>query len=109
MFWKIWYKGGVSYEGSTEEDWAALPDDGVLNIGIRFGRDEYGIMLGEFVSGSDWYWMHEGKIYQSGTSSDTPGEWLPHNAPNGAVLKKGRWTTEEELAAVDAAMLEWVK
>lgn len=109
MEWRIWYKDNVVYDGADTDDWAALPDDGVIGIAVRFGPNENAIMLGELISGSDWYWIYDGKIYQSGTSSDTPGEWLPHAAPEGAVLKKGRWTSEADLAAIDAAMIEWVK
>lgn len=109
MQWRIWFKGGEHFDGETAADWAALPDDGVLGIAIVFGKNEYGQTLGELVNGSDWYWMHNEKIFQSGTSSLTLGEWLPHNAPEGAVLKKGRWVTDEEFVAVHSAMLEWVK
>lgn len=109
MKWRIWYKGNLHFDGETQADWAALPDDGVIGVAIVFGKNEDGITLGELVSGSDWYWMFEDKIYQSNTSSDIPNEWLPHNAPDGAILKKGRWTTQEELDDIDAQMRDWVK
>lgn len=109
MHWRIWYKGNVKVDGSTAADWAAAPDDGVIGIVVKFGIDEYQSPLNEWISGSDWYWMYNDNIYQSNSSSDVPGEWLPHNAPAGAVLKTGRWTSEAELAQIDAEMLEYIK
>lgn len=109
MNWRIWYKGNQKFDGETQSDWDALPDENVIGIAIRFGKDEYDITLAELVSGSDWYWMRNGKIEQSCTSSDVPDEWLPHNAPEGASLKRGRWTTEEELHQIDSEMQDWVK
>lgn len=96
-------------DGSTPEHWATSPEEGVEGIAIRFGQDDSGRKRGEFISGSDWYWMHNGKIYQSGTSSDTPDVWLDHNAPSGAVLKKGKWTTNEHIEQVRQAMIDWVQ
>lgn len=109
MNWCIWYKGNIKVLGETEQDWISAPDDGVIGIAIRFGVDEYSRPLCELISGSDWYWMDGGKIYQSGTSSYTPGEWLPHNAPESAILKTGIWTTDEELAVIENEMTEWIK
>lgn len=108
MHWKIWYLGLETIEGETPEQWEQAPNDGVLCIGIRFGLNDDGIPLGEVMSGSDWYWMYNQKLYQSGTSSDIPNEWEPSGAPDGAVLKMGRWTSEEELAQADSEMMEWV-
>lgn len=108
MLWKIWYKGDLKIEGTTEAEWAAAPTEGVICVAARYGQDPYGIELGAVFSGSDWYWMYEGQLYQSGTSSDTPGEWLPSGAPDGAVLKRGEWTTNEEMNADEAEMMQWV-
>lgn len=109
MNWRIWYKGNIKIDGVTSEDWANAPDDEVIGIVVRFGNDKYGSPLNEWIYGSDWYWMYDNNISHSGTSSDTPEEWLPHNAPEGAALKKGRWTSEEELVLIDAEMNEWIK
>jgi hypothetical protein len=107
--WKIWYKDNIVIEGVTAEDWAAAPDENVVGIAAHFGRNENNIMLGALVSGSDWYWLYDNQIHQSGTSSEIPGEWLAHSAPEGAILKKGSWTSNEEIARVDIEMIEWVK
>lgn len=109
MDWRIWYNTGEVVNGSTLTDWENAPSEGVLGIAIRFGRNADNIMLGEFVSGSDWYWMYDGKIYQSGTSSYTPNEWLDSGAPDGASLKKGKWTTDVHIEEVNQAMLDWVQ
>jgi hypothetical protein len=109
MNWRIWYNTGQIVDGSTAEDWANAPNEGVLGIAIHFGRRDDGVMLGELFSGSDWYWMYEGKIYQSGTSSEIPNEWLEHSAPSGSVLKKGKWTTEEHIDQVSLDMVDWVQ
>jgi len=109
MNWRIWYNTGETVDGSTAEDWDNAPDDGVVGIAVRFGRELDGTMLGELISGSDWYWMYEGKLYQSGTTSEIEGDWLNSGAPEGAILKKARWTTNEHLAAVNQAMLDWVR
>lgn len=109
MNWRIWYQNGQIVDGSTAEDWAASPDDGVVGIAVRFGRRADGIMLGELLIGSDWYWMYNNKLYQSGTTSEIEGDWLDSGAPEGAVLKKARWTTDEHVAAVNQAMFDWVQ
>jgi hypothetical protein len=106
--WKIWYVGLTTAEGTTPEEWAAAPDDGVLCVAVRFGFNQDGVMLGEVFSGSDWYWMHENCIAQNGACSATPGEWLPHGAPEDAVLKKGRWTDEAEVEQASEQMMAWV-
>jgi hypothetical protein len=108
MTWKIWYVGLQTLEGRTPNEWAIAPEAGVLCVGVKFGFDEWGIMLGAVFSGSDWYWMQNGEIAQSHTSSDTLFEWLPSNAPNGAVLKRGQMTVKEEIAQAESDMIEWV-
>jgi hypothetical protein len=109
MNWRIWYNTGETVDGSTAEDWDNAPDDGVVGIAVRFGIDDSGRSRGELISGSDWYWMYQDKLYQSGTTSEIEGDWLNSGAPEGAILKKARWTTNEHLAAVNQAMLDWVR
>jgi hypothetical protein len=109
MNWRIWYNTGETVDGVTPEDWANAPDDGVVGIAVRFGYDKHQAPLGEFLIGSDWYWMYDGKLYQSGTTSEIEGDWLDSGAPAGAVLKKARWTTDEYIVSVNQAMLDWVQ
>lgn len=108
MNWKIWYKGGATTEGVSDQDWAEAEADDVVCIAVKLGYNESGIALGETFLGCDWYWMHEGKLYQSLSSSEIPGDWLSHDAPETAVLKRGRWTTDEEMLELTNAMMVWV-
>ena len=108
MNWRIWYNDNSVVDGSTEADWSAAPDDGVLGIAVQFGRNNNGIMLGELLIGSDWYWMYQGKLYQSGTTSEIVGDWLPSNSPEGSIEKKARWGSDVQVSNVGNEMLAWV-
>lgn len=107
MTWRIWYTDGSVFDGVSGADWVALPDTGVAGIAVFFSHDEYGRRLGEFLSGSDWYWWSDGTLHQNGASSLTPGEWLEIDPPSGAIVKAGQWTTNENMAAISAAMADW--
>lgn len=90
-YFKIWYID-KTIEGTSLEDWNNAPDDGVIIIYEKFENG-----YSRVSAGSDWYWMMPNEnVYQSGTSSEVAGEYLSHNAPENAVLKKGRWTTDED-------------
>lgn len=109
MIWQIWYKGGATVAGTSEQDWKMAPDSGIICVGIQFGRNKNGIMLGEICSGSDWYWMYNGKIYQSGTTSEIVDDWLEHGAPEHAILKKGKWVSDLEMHNTTQDVTNWVK
>jgi hypothetical protein len=108
MIWKIWYVNNVTVTGYTQEEWASAPSEGVLAITAYYGNDAYGRKLNQIWSGSDWYWMINGQIYQSLSSADEPNIWLENPAPAEAVSKSGKWTTNEEMLAVENAILEWI-
>lgn len=103
--WKAWYAGGRAY-CSTGTRWVDLPDDGVLGFVVLFDhvspQDE---RYRRFVSGSDLYWMVEIEGDQTlcqGSHEDKPAERYP-----GASIKRGRWTSDEEMWRVNQEMAEW--
>jgi hypothetical protein len=103
--WKAWYRGGVAY-CSTGKTWAELPDDGLLGIVVLFDDlSPSGERLHRFISGSDLYWMVEleGRItICQGQHEDRPEKRYP-----GAVIKRGAWTSDEEMQRVNAEMARW--
>lgn len=105
--WRIWYIDGY-IDGVTQEDWNAAPDDGVLGVTALFAYGEAGCKLtGTFYS-SDWYWMDNGVISANYESADEVGVWVDHNAPSTAVLKRGRYATQERIDEVEQQMTAWV-
>lgn len=90
LYFKIWYEDKV-IQGSSFEDWKNAPSEGVLIVYEKF---EDG--TGRISAGSDWYWMTPDlNVNQSGTSSEIKGEFLSHNAPSNAILKSGKWVSDE--------------
>lgn len=106
--WRIWYSDGY-IDGSTQEEWNAAPYDDVQGVAEFFGYDSYGRKLGAIHSGNDWYWMDNGVISSGPASIDEPGVWLDHNAPPTAVLKRGKYTTQERIDEVDRQIAEWTR
>ena len=107
LAWKAWYSGGRAF-CSTGTDWADLPDEGVLGIVVVL--DEFGPAsdnrLHKFVSGSDLYWMVDLLGHPTicqGSHEDKPEKRYP-----GAIIKKGVWTSDEEMQRVNIEMAEWV-
>lgn len=95
QYFKIWYVDST-LTGKTFEDWKNAPEDGVLAVYEKFDDG-----TGRMSAGSDWYWMlPDENVYQSGTSSFVKGEYLSHNAPADAILKKGKWVTDERMQEV---------
>lgn len=104
----IWYKT-FTVEGLNQQDWNELPVEEVLGIVSYLGVNEYDHPLYEWFSGSDWYWMKDGKIGQSNISSDEPNIWLTNSAPEDAVCKKGIWTTDTHMNEVNQKMLSVIQ
>lgn len=107
--WRIWYVNDLIIDGATAEDWVSAPDEGVLAIAVHYGNDVYGRKLGEYLSGSDWYWMFENKIYHNCDSTWERDSWLPNPAPVGSVSKKGKWTDDVILDRVLQQQVEWLR
>lgn len=104
--WRIWYSDGY-VDGVTEQDWINAPDDNVQGVGVFFGHDTFGRKLFMTYTSSDWYWMDNGVIVANYESADEVGVWLEHNAPSTAIIKKGRYTTDERIEEVENQMSEW--
>ena len=104
--WKAWYRGGRAF-CSTGTRWADLPDDGALGFVVLFdefspGSDE---RYRRFVSGSDLYWMVEIEGDQTlcqGFHDDHVEKRYP-----GAIIKRGAWTSDDEMQRVNAQMAKW--
>jgi hypothetical protein len=92
--WRAWYTGGRTFDSATTE-WEDLPDDGVVLIMLyQDVRDSSNFFLRRGMSGADYYFK-SGDIYGSGFHDDE----IPRRYP-GASIKRGKWTTEEEMYAV---------
>ena len=97
--WKAWYRGGVAY-CSNGYKWADLPDEGVIGVTIVFDNDHR-----RFMTGSDFYWTAEilGELtFCQGLHDDFPEHRYP-----GAIIKKGVWTTDDEMQLVLKKMGEY--
>ena len=102
--WKAWYRGGQAY-CSTGREWADLPDDGVLAVVVIF--DEYSgkVQLRRMISGTDFYWTCEidgHETFCQGAHDDFPEHRYP-----GAIIKRGVWTSDEEMQRVNEEMANW--
>lgn len=97
--WKAWYRGGQSF-CSPGTEWEDLPNEGVIAVAIRFDNGMHRVM-----TGSDYYWMVEilGKTtFCQGLHEDKPAERYP-----GASIKRGVWTSDEEMQQILQEMADW--
>lgn len=97
--WKAWFSGGRSW-CSSGTPWEDLPEEGVIGVVIVFDDGTRRNM-----TGSDMYWMVEllGKpTLCQGLHDDRPAERYP-----GASIKRGVWTSDEEMRRVLHEMGEW--
>jgi hypothetical protein len=108
LAWKAWYVGGRSFcsEGTT---WEELPDDGMLGLVVVF--DEVAepslTRMHRFVSGTDLYWMVD--ILGEPTICQGQHEDKPETRYPGAVIKRGAWTSDEEMAKVNEQMAQYAR
>jgi hypothetical protein len=97
--WKAWYRGDLAF-CSTGYEWEDLPDEGVVGVVIVFDDATRRNM-----TGSDFYWMAtilgQPTLCQ-GLHDDNPAERYP-----GASIKKGVWTTDDEMRRVLGKMGEF--
>jgi hypothetical protein len=106
LAWKAWYRGGQAF-CSTGREWDELPDEGVLGIVVLFDETGPGsnIPLRRMVSGSDLYWACEIDGHWTicqGAHEDRPEKRYP-----GAIIKRGVWTSDEEMQRVNDEMRDW--
>ena len=97
--WKAWYIDGQAW-CSAGTDWADLPKEGVIGVTIVFDDDTR-----RFMTGSDFYWLTEllGKpTLCQGLHDDYPKRRYP-----GASIKRGVWTSDEEMRHVLEKMGDW--
>lgn len=103
--WKIWYVD-TEYEGSTIEEWLALPDEGVVAI-LEWEGWYKEFLLTRHVSGSDWYWVDENEtICAAPDTADEPGIWVPYPGPETNTIKKGKWVSNERMSQVEQELME---
>lgn len=99
--WRAWYRGGRVYDSKTTA-WADLPDDGVIQIYLFMDeRDKTSRMpYRRGMACSDYYWYVPGEDVYGSCNAD---EMLPTEIIRrypGALIKKGRWVSEQEYADV---------
>lgn len=98
--WRAWYVGGAVYD-STETEWAALPEVGVLGVVVWFADGGK-----RNCSGDTWYWRLETSDGWTIAHSREPIEELRQVYGAQQPFKRGKWTLEEEMHRVNAAMNE---
>lgn len=105
----IWYTDRQE-TGRNLDDWSNMSDDGVVAVYEFFGRPEDGIPRAMSWVGSDWYWMlSDGtRLGSNDESTMVVDEWTEHHAPPGAILKRGRWVSQERMDEVNAQLLEFI-
>jgi hypothetical protein len=106
LAWKAWYRGGQAF-CSTGREWSELPADGVLGVVVVFDDrcPSSGVQLRRMVSGTDLYWACEIDGHFTicqGSHEDRPEKRYP-----GASIKRGAWTSDEEMQRVNEEMKVW--
>ena len=99
----VWYDD-MKYRITTSEAWAALPEDGIVEVLVHYSdgrKNTFG--------GHDFYFYAphvEGPIY--GSTSNTTRKEIKRRYP-GAVVKLGKWVPEATLCRVqkEAAEARW--
>ena len=103
--WKAWYRGGRAF-CSTGTTFAELPDDGALGFVVLFDEisGPSGMHFKKQYSGGDLYWLVDilGKLTLcQGSHDDQPEKRYP-----GAIIKRGAWTSDQEMQLVNAQMAQ---
>lgn len=99
--WRIWYADGTSIS-SRESSWEDAPDDGVLFVMVYRDGGYRMTMLG-----NDWYFrapdIHGFGMIYGHQNGDTKAEILRRYP--GAVIKRGKWVSDEHMEKVNAEAL----
>lgn len=103
--WRAWFKGGARYD-SRSSRWREIPDEGCLLFVVYMGEKTKmgGYPYRKIVSGGDWYWMDEGGMIHCSDTHDNMGQWV--DPPEVDGLKRGIWTTDEEMTDVQSEATE---
>lgn len=101
---RVWFKGNVVADIDSAAAWAALPaqypDHYVLAVKVFFA--EAGTARN--CSGCDRYWLVEaGDCWTIAHGNDAPEE-IARKYP-GATVLEGAWTVEQEMDAVERALV----
>lgn len=93
MKWRVWYAGGRRFEGTTLEDWKALPAEGFL-VGIRYG-EEYapGRHYRQKLDQGDWYWYWDRVPTHAAQNSwnSPPANIEPEMLKRGVMVPDDEW------------------
>jgi hypothetical protein len=95
--WRVWFVGGHTYDGETFNDWASIPDDGVLSVMLWFDDGTRRVM-----QGNDFYFATPGGVYGH---NDHPQQETERRYP-GASVKRGQWTTDAEMEHIAREAIE---
>ena len=102
--WKAWYREGLIF-CSTGTEFSDLPDDGALAFVVLFDeKAPNGFPLRKQYSGGTLYWMVDIQGHQTlcqGDHEDRPEKRYP-----GAIIKRGAWTSDQEMQLVNAQMAQ---
>lgn len=99
--WRAWYAGGRKYS-SKSSTWEELPKDGVIQIYLFMDERNKSSRMPyrRGMAGSDYYWHVPGEDVYGACNADEmgPNEILLRYP--GALIKKGKWVSEQEYDAV---------
>lgn len=99
--WRAWYTSDRVFDSESTQ-WADLPDVGVLCIRIYYMTRPYGRVM----SGKTLYWLDDrqtdGDIY---AFDDTADARIDTELWDRGFVKEGRWTTDQEMAEKEQAMM----
>lgn len=88
MIWQVWYANGAVYNGTTVDEWKALPEDGVVFVEVirDTGRT--------IIDGGDWYyWVNDEILF---VPSVEWGVEQPKPVGCSSCIKRGVGLSDEE-------------
>lgn len=98
--WRIWYSDKRVFDGTSFDDWTALPSIGVLVLIVitNYGRVIY--------DGADWYWFN-GTDFGYVASGEW-GIWQPKpDLICSSCIKQGIGASDEEYQSAIKEALDW--
>lgn len=112
MGWRVWVEdfdlaAGYRVYRGVQEDWALLPNDGVLCVMIYFDDNApSGMPLRRIATSSDSYFMFIGPDghWAIGDNNETVAEVLIRYP--GAIVKRGKWTSDQIMQRVSGVAME---